>query len=406
MAPTAPPIDGQAWINSEPLISSELRGGVVVLVFWAASCESSLRQVQRVQDLVSGLRSADDGGDPSVAAIAVHSPRMPIDDEINRLEHIVARHRITIPVVHDPRFETWNRYEPPGWPSTAVIDGNGRVTGVVAGCHDDEGLLETAIGAALTAPRGRRRTDRPPRPVGPTDSDAARRADTNTRRGLASALRHPESLARCQDDSFNRRLAVADTGNDRILIGRLDATHRGFLVESQVVGLNQPSNVIFVDEGRRLAVVERGLNAVSIIDPTSGRRTVVTTRLVRPTGITVDLDGSLVICDAGGDRLYRAVANSTGSGYMVDSIAGSGRTGTSAGDAPAATLAQPSAVVRASAGLVFSDAASSNLRLLTDGGEVVNITDGDLFGWGLVDGLAHRARLQRPSGLCRFDDGS
>jgi hypothetical protein len=218
-------------------------------------------------------------------------------------------------------------------------------------------------------------------------------------------LRCPEGLAVFAGGECDRPIAVADTGNDRVLLGRLDSTGRQAKIGIALDGLSQPTSVVFVDR-TRLAVVERGTNIVSVIDPTYGSRTTVTDQLVRPTGMALDSDGSLIICDGGGDRLYRAVANSTESGYLVGPIAGSGVTGVTAGGSGEATLAQPSAVVRTSAGLVFSDAASSNLRLLTDDGTVVNITDGDLFDWGLVDGPVHRARLQRPSSLCNLDDGS
>ena len=54
----------------------------------------------------------------------------------------------------------------------------------------------------------------------------------------------------------------------------------------------------------------------------------------------------------------------------------------------------------------FCDAASSNVRLLTDDGSVLPVTGNDFYDWGLVDGPAHRARLQRPGGLAARADGS
>ncbi len=404
MAPTAPPIDGDLWLNTEPLTPEDLTGRVVIVVFWSASCEASLRRLQDVERLIATADASDDGGAGSMVAVAVHSPRLTCDDDLDRLRHVVARHRIVMPVVHDPGYRTWTRYDPPGWPSTAVIDRRGRVTGMAAGCHDFD-LIAAATADALQRPPGRRRADRdivlrplpgPPAQAGPGE-DSAHDAP-------ASALSYPEGLA-VVPRRASMRLAMADGGNDRLIIGRIDNSLRTVLVDLILTGVDQPSSIAFTDPVS-LTVVERATNIVSSIDVSSGVRSVITDGLVRPAGLTVDIDGSLVITDAGADRLYRATANSDRSGHLVLPIAGSGRHGTAAGWAGDAELAQPVAVVRTGAGLVFADAASSNLRLLTDAGEVVNITDSDLFDWGLLDGPAHRARLQRPAGLTAAPDGS
>lgn len=380
----------------------------MVLVFWAASCEASLRQIQRVQELVDQVEPGGcDLDDPEVVAIAVHSPRMPIDDDIERLRHVLERQRIKLPAVHDPRFETWNRYEPHGWPSTAVIDRNGKVSGITAGCQADD-VLAPAITAALTTPRTQRRRRQDQRELLERPSLSAewnRRPQSSTR-----ALRYPEGVATLRADQrpdgpADSTIAIADTGNDRVLIGRLTSAPTSFMTAVQIAGLDQPTSVGFLDR-HRIAVIERGSNTVSVLEISTGRRTVVATLPVRPTSLTVDIDGSVVICDGGGDRIYRAVANSTGTGYLVTPIAGSGVVGTGDGPAGEAELAQPSGVTRTNLGLVFSDAASGNIRILTDKGEVVNITNSDLFDWGLIDGLAHRARLMRPSAVAALDDGS
>ena len=200
-------------------------------------------------------------------------------------------------------------------------------------------------------------------------------------------------------------MAIADSGADRLVIGRIDSDLRTLRVDLVINGLDQPSAVAFTDPAT-LAVVERGTNTVWSVDESTGDRTTITADLLRPVGLAVDIDVSVVITDAGADRIYRATANSDRSGHLVLPIAGSGHTGVKAGRADDAELAQPVAAVRTGAGLVFADAASSNLRLLTDGGEVINITDSDLFDWGLIDGPAHRARLQRPAGLTALPDGS
>ncbi len=402
MAPIAPPIEGELWLNTDPLNPEHLRGRAVVLVFWSAGCEASLCRLQQIESLVKGR--PDEAGD--VLAVAVHTPRMTCDDDVGRLQHIIGRHRITMPVVHDPRYLTWTRYEPPGWPSTAVIDRRGRITGIAPGCHDIE-LIEAALADALARPAGRRRADHEPvgLPSRPeivdrgNDPQAAVAGDPDR-----SRLRYPEGVASIARRA-STRLAIAESGGDRLIIGRVGPDVQTLRVDLVVTGLDQPSAVAFTDPVT-LAVVERGANTVSSIDVATGARSIITEDLMRPVGLAVDIDGSVVITDAADERLYRATANRDSSGHLVLPIAGSGRTGVGSGWADDAELAQPVAAVRTGAGLVFADAASSNLRLLTDGGEVFNITDSDLFDWGLLDGPAHRARLQRPSGVTALPDGS
>lgn len=397
MAPTAPPISGELWINTDPLTPQHLHGRVVVLVFWSSGCEASLLRLRQVQSLVT---SAGDDAD-SVLAVAVHTPRMTCDDDVERLQHVIRRHRLTIPIVHDPRYLTWTRYEPPGWPSTAIIDRRGRITGIAAGCRDVE-VIEQALEDARNRSGGRRREDHDPLPLPRPDQ---RPGDNSSRHRSPRWLNYPEGLAAITAGTASTRLAVADTGHDRILIGRTDPGIHTHLVDTAITGFDQPTAVVFIDSGT-LAVVERGADTVSVVDVATGEKSVIADRLARPVGLTVDIDGSVIITDAGADMLYRATANRDRSGHLILPIAGSGRTGVESGAAHKAELAQPVAVTRTGAGLVFADAASSNLRLLIDRGDVVNITDSDLFDWGLIDGPAHRARLQRPSGLAALGDGS
>ena len=63
-------------------------------------------------------------------------------------------------------------------------------------------------------------------------------------------------------------------------------------------------------------------------------------------------------------------------------------------------MARPHAV------LVFFEAVSSYVLLLTDDGAVSTVTGNGFFDWGLVDGPAHEARLQRPGGVTMHHDGS
>ena len=46
---------------------------------------------------------------PRAVAIAVHTPRFPYEEHLAEVRSAVAQHQITVPVLHDPEYLTWNR---------------------------------------------------------------------------------------------------------------------------------------------------------------------------------------------------------------------------------------------------------------------------------------------------------
>jgi hypothetical protein len=70
-----------------------------------------------------------------------------------------------------------------------------------------------------------------------------------------------------------------------------------------------------------------------------------------------------------------------------------------------AELAQPCGVTRVPNGIVFVDAESSALRILTNDGRVSTLVGSGLFDWGRRDGRRRRAQLQHPQGVAASLDG-
>ncbi|MEM9562027.1 MAG: hypothetical protein AAGA93_05390 [Actinomycetota bacterium] len=388
--------------------ATDLAGRPLVITFWSFGCEASIAAVERVQDLVAGWPG-------QVAAVAVHTPRFPYEDDERRLTQAVARHRIDLPVVHDPDYLTWNRYNPVGWPATAVVDRNGRVVGMAHGIDGMDTVVDVVAGE-IARPVGRRDRDRPA-----ARSGGASGSGTGGRRAtaLASVPDRVTSTAldRLERDRDHTSLwfpsalavtrsgmtAVADTGNDRLLVGRLDDDRRTFRPGVEITDVDRPTAVAFGGDDL-LYAIERGTGSVIQIDLIAGTVDIVADgELEAPTDLLVDVDGSLVVADAGRDQLIRIVGTG-GSDVLIGPIAGRGATGCDDGPADRAELAQPVAMARTSKGIAFCDAASSNVRILTDGGRVLTATGNEFFDWGLVDGPAAAARFQRPSGLAATAD--
>lgn len=393
MFPVAPPVEGKDWLTTPPINWSDLKGRVVVVLFWSFGCEASLLALRELAVLQETWREA--GTDDEVVAIAVHTPRFPYEDDQTLVRSALLRHRIEQIVVHDPEYRTWNRYNPEGWPAAAVVNRKGRVVGIGAGAGS---LRQVSEVVATELAQERRRAERPitgstgplPQPTLP-----ARQAVAD------STLCFPSGVAVTESG----RVVVSDSGNDRLIIGDLDSDLRTLRPTIEITDIEDPGAVACASD-TIIYAIERGTGSVMQVDLEHGTLDVLADdELTVPTALAVDRDGSLVVADAGREQLIRISGDGDGR-VTIGAIAGSGRSGTADGPAVRADLAQPAGLARTDSGLAFCDAASSNLRLLSDAGEVVTVTGNSFYDWGLVDGPARRARLQRPTGVCAMDDGS
>ncbi len=387
MTHQAPPIAPGEWLTTSPVGPAHLAGRVSIIVFFSISSEASWVRLRQLEDL-----SADVGD--TLAIVAVHSPRHPAERNADTVNRVLERAGMPFPVVHDPDLTTWARYEPGGWPSTVVIDHHGKILGISQGIDDLDVLFEAVSLAESLAVAER--------PMPSVDRLRPLPTPTPNRRSTDRGLSWPGGLCRLS----NGRIAVADSGNDRVVImelddrattGRVRRIHGGLDRPSQVCEL--PDGSIAVSEPKNGRVLRLRQDEASIAN--GAEPEVIVDGFLRPRGITVDLDGSLVVADAGADQLFRVLADGS-----VGAIAGSGRTGCSDGNAGRADLAQPIAVARAERGLAFLDVASSSLRILADGGVVRTVSGGSLDRAGLADGPAESAVLDRPMGIAVLSSGA
>jgi DNA-binding beta-propeller fold protein YncE len=297
----------------------------------------------------------------------VHSPKFPHESDHAAVERAVARHRITHPVLDDPDLETWQQYGVRAWPTLVVIDPDGYVVAMASG----EGNGQALRGVIEQLLEGRADLA-----TGP--------AFTTVRRSTGPALAFPGKVA----SDGGSRIAVADTGNDRVLVCDLE----GHVLLS-FDGFSQPQGVRF--DGERLLVCDTvGGMVISLALP-GGERTLLASGLRSPWDCLRLDDGRIAIAEAG---VHRIVAVSDDGGPAI-AIAGSGAEGLRDGPATAAHLAQPSGLTRLSDGaIVFADSEVSALRVLRDG-KVETLVGHGLFEWGSNDGDRKSARLQHPLGV-------
>lgn len=359
----APELCGRGWIGVDrPLPMAALRGRVVLVHFWASSSVASQRVIEE-------LRPLEDLFADQMVVVGVHSPRFPREADHDVVVAAVARHAVAHPVVDDADLRTWEAYGVRDRPTVVVVDTEGGLVGMVSGggCRP---ALEKAVRDALgRSPRGggRRRkgpaVTRPLLPGGP--------------------LAFPGKVA-CSGDG--RRLAVADTAHDRVLVCSLD----GVVLEAHT-GFLRPQGVRFDGDG--VVVCDTGADRVVRTDGE-----VLADSVVSPWDLVGD-GRSWVVAEAGGHRLVRVRPGE----LRVRLVAGSGAEGIEDGPVAKAGLSQPSGVTISDQGVVFADAGAGALRLVVDDGreaKVATLVGGSRPGSaGDDDGPPGVAHLQYPLGV-------
>jgi thiol-disulfide isomerase/thioredoxin len=117
----APELAMGDWINSEPLNLKDLRGRVVLIEFWTFGCYNCRNTLPYIKDWDARYRAN------GFTVIGVHSPEF--DDE-RKLEHLrreIASLGIMYPVVTDNDYQTWKAYNVEAWPTTFLLDKQGRI---------------------------------------------------------------------------------------------------------------------------------------------------------------------------------------------------------------------------------------------------------------------------------------
>ncbi|MFN2493149.1 MAG: redoxin domain-containing protein [Pyrinomonadaceae bacterium] len=133
-AADAPELATGDWINSEPLKLKDLRGRVVLVEFWTFgcyNCRNTLPFIKRWDD-----RYREKG----FVVIGVHSPEFDEERKVENLRGEVASLGILYPVVTDNDYQTWAAYKVQAWPTTFILDKQGRIRWM----HVGEGNYEEA----------------------------------------------------------------------------------------------------------------------------------------------------------------------------------------------------------------------------------------------------------------------
>lgn len=314
-----------------------------------------------------------------IAIIGVSSGKFIAERETPRIREAALRLDNLHPIVNDRQFRIWRSYAVRAWPTIVAIDPTGYVVGSHAGEFTSE-MLEPFVERLIGAFDPEGKIDRTPRHF-PADSPAV----------TPGVLRYPGKVTIDGD-----RIAIADSGHDRVLVGRL--RDREMRVERVFDGLAMPQGVAF--SGDRLYIADRANHRVVIGDIGTGTVEAIPGHISSPWDLAV-VGSSVYVAGAGRHQIWRI------EGRSASLFAGAPGEDIVDGPAAAALLAQPMGIVGADDRVYFVDAESSAVRVVTLGADprVQTIVGTGLFDFGDKDGVGDEVRLEHCQGIARHPDG-
>jgi thiol-disulfide isomerase/thioredoxin len=130
----APEINtAHGWLNTDRAWSiKDFKGKIVLLDFWTFGCINC-------QHIVPDLKRLEEEFADILVVIGVHSAKFDAEKRSETIRQAIRKFGIEHPVVNDADFQVWNQFGVRAWPTTVLIDPNGKVIGQHAG----EGVYDT-----------------------------------------------------------------------------------------------------------------------------------------------------------------------------------------------------------------------------------------------------------------------
>jgi hypothetical protein len=345
----------------------------------------------------------------SLAVVGVHSGKYITERETPRIRDASIRLDAIHPTLNDRQFRVWRAYAVRAWPTLVAIDPAGRVIGMHAGEFTAESLVPFVDRTLADA-----------RSAG-TLIEGELHFEPEAPTVAPGELAFPGKVA-----LDGRRLAIADSGHHRVIVGTLSEDGLRLRIERTfgdgIAGyrdgdaprFRHPQGMAF--GGDLLYVADAGNHAVRELSLATGAA-----RTIAGTGHQLrtqrDLSAGALsspwdLCIAG-ERLHVAMAGIHRLWTIhLDTGTAAPSTGTGAeelhdGPHAQAALAQPMGICLLGDVLAFADSESSAVRVadLDPAGGVRTIVGTGLFDFGDVDGVGDDTRLQHPQGIAAAEDG-
>lgn len=388
--------DALNWVNRRERVRlSELRGRIVLLVFWNATGTSSM-------NLLGELRQLEKKHPGAFVLLGVHTPRHASQLPDAAVLKALQRCRFRAPVANDHEWLAWKLYSVPAWPTTLLIDADGALAARFVG--EGRGQeIEEAVASLLEG--------LPP---------AFLHAPLELLEGARLAIDAEPLAFPAQALASDTRLFVSDSGHHRIL----ECSHDGRVLrqfgsgtpgnwdgQAAACGFQSPQGLALA--GNALYVADTGNHCVRRIRLDTGEvETVLGTG--RPAYGDVETQGSglrvainapravaidgetLYVAAAGQNQLLRVDLRM----QRVITLAGDGRCDVRDGIGGHASLAQPGALAMMPGQMLVADCGGNAIRRLRFADLALTTLVGS-SPWepGKLDGTGRKARLAWPGGL-------
>jgi len=109
------------WLNSEPLVPSDLSGKVVLVDFWTYTCINWLRTLAYVRAWAE--RYEDQG----LVVVGVHTPEFPFEQDVDNVREAAKEMRVEYPIALDSDYAVWRAFDNNYWPAVYIADVEGRI---------------------------------------------------------------------------------------------------------------------------------------------------------------------------------------------------------------------------------------------------------------------------------------
>ena len=109
------------WLNSPPLIASELRGKVVLVNFWTYTCINWRRQLPYVRAWSEKYKNH------GLTVIGIHAPEFEFERNVANIRWALKDMGIDYPVAVDNNHVIWRAFRNQAWPALYFIDAQGRL---------------------------------------------------------------------------------------------------------------------------------------------------------------------------------------------------------------------------------------------------------------------------------------
>ena len=339
--------EGLAWLNSKPIVLSELKGKYVLLDFFTFGCINCLNNLNTIKKLHERF------GDELIV-IGVHIGKFSHEKEQGSLQDALLRYDISYPVINDPEHLMADVYAAKGWPTTILIDNRGYIAHHASG---EQKLLEwngRLSACGLSAKYGK--------------TKASQEKET---------LLFPQKVL-----ATPHFLAISNTNKNEIWISDYEGHVQEVIVAEKPMGLAYVDTLLYICE----------LDSVTEYNFVTKTKKTVIANLRNPYDISIKKN-QLSVALAGSHLIQVYELEN----WVLLQSYGNKFEALRDGSAERCQLAQPSGLTQLGEVMYFVDAESSSLRQIEHGVVSTLIGEG-LFTFG--DCNSDEILLQHPQALC------